>query len=153
MLLDPDPHSQYGFGSSAAKSLRIHADQDPQHCIHVQLRTFRKVLRHTVEERGHMEANVVDPDPHHFGNLGPDPDRHRHQGDKPDPDPHQLKIRIRIRIQISINVISRIRIRNRIKVMRNRNTHGGLRHFGPVIISILTLLYLPSLSFHGVGGW
>ncbi len=37
MLLgpDPDPHSQYGFGSRTVKYLQIHADldQDPLHWI------------------------------------------------------------------------------------------------------------------------
>ncbi len=33
MILDPDPHSQYGSGSRTAKSMRIHADPDPQHCL------------------------------------------------------------------------------------------------------------------------
>jgi hypothetical protein len=41
-------------------------------------------------------SNVVDPDPHHFGNLDPHPDPHPHQIKirikkyKLDPDPHQL---------------------------------------------------------------
>jgi hypothetical protein len=33
---------------------------------------------------------VVDPDPHHFGNLDPNPDMH----------PQQIKIRIRIKIKV-----------------------------------------------------
>jgi hypothetical protein len=35
-------------------------------------------------------SSVVDPDPHHFGNLDP----------HPDPHPHQIKTRIRIRMHI-----------------------------------------------------
>jgi hypothetical protein len=62
-------------------------------------------------------TSVVDPDPHHFGNLDPAP----HQENNPDPDPHQIKIRIRIRIKGKCGSASgprlikiRIRIRNRI---------------------------------------
>jgi hypothetical protein len=36
MLLDPDPHSQYGCGSRTAKSMGIHADPDPQHWAEVK---------------------------------------------------------------------------------------------------------------------
>ncbi len=36
------------------------------------------------------QGSVVDPDPHHFGNLDPHPDPHT----------HQIKFRIRIRIKI-----------------------------------------------------
>jgi hypothetical protein len=32
LLLDPDPHSQYGTGCRRAKSMRFQADPDPQHC-------------------------------------------------------------------------------------------------------------------------
>jgi hypothetical protein len=31
LLLDPDPHSQYGSGSRGAKSIRIDAEPDLQH--------------------------------------------------------------------------------------------------------------------------
>jgi hypothetical protein len=39
---------------------------------------------------GSGSSSVIDPDPHHFGNL----DQH--------PDPHQHKIKIQIRIPITI---------------------------------------------------
>jgi hypothetical protein len=32
MLLDPNPKSQYGSRSRTAKSTRIYADPNPQHC-------------------------------------------------------------------------------------------------------------------------
>ncbi len=51
-------------------------------------------------------SSVVDPDPHHFGNLDP----HR------DPHQHKIKIRIRLRIPIRIKVISWIRNRIRINL-------------------------------------
>ncbi len=44
-----------------------------------------------------QKSSVVDPDPHHFGNL--------------DPHPHQIKIRIRIRIKVISWIRNRIRIR------------------------------------------
>ncbi len=37
MLLDPDPHSQYGSGSKTAKWMRTHADSDPQHWFKIIL--------------------------------------------------------------------------------------------------------------------
>jgi hypothetical protein len=39
-----------------------------------------------------LKGSVVNPDPHHFGNLDPHLDLHPHQHDKLDlePDPHQL---------------------------------------------------------------
>jgi hypothetical protein len=53
-----------------------------------------------------LRDSVVDPDPHHFGNLDPHP------------DPHQIKIRIRIRIRIK--VISWIRNRIRVKLQMTK---------------------------------
>jgi hypothetical protein len=46
-----------------------------------------------------LVSNVVDPDPHHFGNLDPQP----HQIKKLDPysETHQIKVRIRIRVRIT----------------------------------------------------
>ncbi len=100
-----------------------------------------------------LSCSVVDPDPHHFGNLDPD-DLHQflscgsttriHRMSAfqkrfieksiklplgPDLDLHQTKIRIRIRFRIRVKVISRIRIRIRIrnKVMRIRNTGAVYR--------------------------
>jgi hypothetical protein len=43
-----------------------------------------------------LKGSVVDPDPHHFGNL--------------DPHPHQIKIRIRIHIKVTSWIRNRIRI-------------------------------------------
>jgi hypothetical protein len=51
LLLDPDPHSQYGSGSRRAKSVRVHPDSDPQ-------------LSH---------ALLLDPDPHSQYGTDPDP--------------------------------------------------------------------------------
>jgi hypothetical protein len=33
MFLDPDLHSQYGFGSKTVKSMGLHAAPNPQHCL------------------------------------------------------------------------------------------------------------------------
>ncbi len=45
MLPDPDPHSQYGSGSKAAKWMRIQVDPDPgpdpQHCKYYDFTKFR----------------------------------------------------------------------------------------------------------------
>jgi hypothetical protein len=38
-----------------------------------------------------MKISVVDPDPHHLGNLDPHPDPHQ----------HQIKIRIRINLHMT----------------------------------------------------
>ncbi len=50
--------------------------------------------------RAAINTSVVDPDPHHFGNLFP----------QPDPYPNQIKIRIRIRIHIKVINCMRINL-------------------------------------------
>ncbi len=56
--------------------------------------------------------SLVDPDPHHFGNLEP----------HPDPHPHQIKIRIRIKVMSCI--------RKRIPIRRcQAKMYGILAYF------------------------
>jgi hypothetical protein len=50
LLLDPDPHSQYGSGFRRAKSIRIHADTVPQHCSIQILSCYREAVRLTVRK-------------------------------------------------------------------------------------------------------
>jgi hypothetical protein len=42
MLLDPDPHSQYGSVSKTAKLMLIQENPDPQHCKKPQFMKKRK---------------------------------------------------------------------------------------------------------------
>ncbi len=42
MLLDPDPHSQYGSESKTAEWMRIQVDPDPQHWAQQDLMTQKQ---------------------------------------------------------------------------------------------------------------
>jgi hypothetical protein len=83
-------------------------------------------------------TSVVDPDPHHFGNLDPDPD----------PDPHQIKIRIRIRIKVISWIRNRIRFR--INLQMTRQNVGNMRLFEHFFKSLSLLFGSQDLnSDHG----
>jgi hypothetical protein len=55
---DPNPHSQYGSGSRTAKSVRTHADSDPQYWYHMY-RTYLTIGTCSRRKRIGMVKNKI----------------------------------------------------------------------------------------------
>jgi hypothetical protein len=56
-----------------------------------RIKTEKKTLQHREQKSKNYNLRVVDPDPHHFGNLNPHPHPDPHPHSDPDPHPHKIK--------------------------------------------------------------
>ncbi len=69
LLLDPDPHSQYGSGSRITKSMWIHAEPDPQHWLSFIYFWFSAIQTDTVDYYRYCEIRIVGHGPYLFNGF------------------------------------------------------------------------------------